>query len=51
MGKMRKYQWLSIFFLCMFLLSACSRNETIDDYATNKGYEQSTEVVNEEKGI
>ena len=51
MGKMRKYQWLSIFFLCMFLLSACSRNETIDDYATNKGYEQSTEAVNEEKGI
>ena len=51
MGKMRKYQWLSIFFLCMFLLSACSRNETIDDYATNKGYEQSTEVVNEENGI
>ena len=51
MGKMRKYQWLSIFFLCMFLLSACSRNETIDDYATNKGYEQSTEVANEEKGI
>ncbi|MGN1180375.1 MAG: BMP family ABC transporter substrate-binding protein [Suilimivivens sp.] len=48
---MRKYQWLSILFSCMFLLSACGSNGFVDDYATNKGYEQSAEVVDEEKGI
>lgn len=51
MRKMRKWQCLSILLLCMLLLSACNGNEVIDDYATNKGYEQTAEVTDTEKGI
>lgn len=51
MKKIRKCRCLSILLSCMLLLSACNGNEIIDDYATNKGYEQNTEVVDSEKGI
>ena len=50
MGKMRKYRFLSLFLSCVFLLTACSSG-TIDDYATNKGYEESKEVADNGKGI
>ena len=43
--KLRKYQWLSILLSCLFILSACSSNKAVDDYATNKGYEQKTEAA------
>lgn len=49
--KLRKYQWLSILLSCLFILSACSSNKAVDDYATNKGYEQKTEAADNEKGI
>lgn len=50
MKKVRKYQCLSVFLSCLFLLTACG-SENIDDYATNKGYEKLTEVVENSKGI
>lgn len=50
MKKMRKYQYLSAFLVCMFLLTSCG-SEQIDDYATNKGYEDSAKVVENGKGI
>ncbi|MGN1147160.1 MAG: BMP family ABC transporter substrate-binding protein [Lachnospiraceae bacterium] len=51
MKKIRKHQCLSILLSCLLLLSACGSKESIDDYATNKGYEQDTAVVDTEKGI
>lgn len=51
MKKILKYQCLSIFLAAMFLLGACGTNGTIDDYATNKGYEQNAEETNGGKGI
>ena len=51
MKKMRKYQFLSILLSCMFLLNACSSDAAIDDYATNKGYEQNAEATDTGKGI
>lgn len=51
MKKMRRYKCLATLLLCMLLLSSCGSSKSIDDYATNKGYEQNTEVVDNEKGI
>lgn len=51
MKKNRKKQCLSILLSCMFLFSACSGNESIDDYATNKGNEKNTELADNGKGI
>lgn len=50
MGKIRKYRFLSLFMSCAFLLAACSSSD-IDDYATNKGYEESKEAADNGKGI
>lgn len=50
MGKIRKYRFLSLFMSCVFLLAACSSSD-IDDYATNKGYEESKEAADNGKGI
>ncbi|MGN0435214.1 MAG: BMP family ABC transporter substrate-binding protein, partial [Wujia sp.] len=51
MKKIRKNLCLSILLVCMFLLSSCSRSNTIDDDATNKGYEKATEAADSGKGI
>ena len=51
MKKNRKKQCLSILLSCMFLFSACGGNESIDDYATNKGNEKNTELADNGKGI
>ena len=50
MKKMRRYQYLSVLLSCIFLLTACG-SEQIDDYATNKGYEDLTKNVDNGKGI
>lgn len=50
MKEMRKHRSLLIFSVCIFLLSACS-SKSIDDYATNKGYEQNKEAADNVKGI
>lgn len=51
MKKSGKFQCLSVLIFCVLLLSACANNESIDDYATNKGYNQNTGVAGNEKGI
>lgn len=51
MKKNRKKQCLSILLSCMFLFSACGGDESIDDYATNKGNEKNTELADSGKGI
>ena len=49
---MQKCKYLLIVLACMFLLCACGGKQSIDDYATNKGYEQqNTEDSDEGKGI
>ena len=50
MKKIRKFQYLSVLLSGIFLLTACG-SENIDDYATNKGYEESAEVADNKKGI
>ena len=50
MKEMRKYQYLFVLLSCVFLLTACG-SEQIDDYATNKGYEDLTKNVDNGKGI
>ena len=50
MKKMRRYQYLSVLLSCIFLLTACG-SEQIDDYATNKGYEDLTKISDNGKGI
>lgn len=50
MGKIRKYRLMSLFLSCVFVLAACSSG-AVDDYATNKGYENKNEVVDSGKGI
>ena len=50
MKKMRRYQYLSVLLSCIFLLTACG-NVQIDDYATNKGYEDLTKIQGNGKGI
>lgn len=51
MKKRRGCQYLSILLSCMFLLCACGSSKSIDDYATNKGYEQNKEETANGKGI
>ena len=50
MKKMRRYQYLSVLLSCIFLLTACG-SEQIDDYATNKGFEDLTKNADNGKGI
>lgn len=50
MKKMRRYQYLSVLLSCIFLLTACG-SEQIDDYVTNKGYEDLTKNADNGKGI
>lgn len=50
MKKMRRYQYLSVLLSCILLLTACG-SEQIDDYATNKGYEDLTKITDNGKGI
>lgn len=50
MRKMQKYKCLSVILACLFLMTACG-SESIDDYATNKGYEASNEATGNGKGI
>lgn len=50
MKKMRKYQYLFVLLSCVFLLTACG-SEQIDDYATNKGYEDLSKIADNDKGI
>ena len=50
MKKMRRYHYLSVLLSCIFLLTACG-SEQIDDYATNKGYEDLTKISDNGKGI
>ena len=33
------------------MLSGCGNSKSIDDYATNEGYQQNTEVTGNGKGI
>lgn len=47
----KKCQGLLVLLLSLSLLCACGSNTRIDDYATNKGYEQSSVTENTEKGI
>lgn len=50
MKEMRKYQYLFVLLSCVFLLTACG-SEQIDDYATNKGYEDLTKIADKGKRI
>ena len=50
MKEMRKYQYLFVLLSCVFLLTACG-SEQIDDYATNKGYEDLTKIADNGKRI
>ena len=50
MKKMRRYQYLSVLLSCIFLFTACGSVQ-IDDYATNKGYEDLTKIQGNGKGI
>lgn len=50
MKRNNKFQCLSVLLTGIFLLTACG-SQNIDDYATNKGYEESTVIVEEDKGI
>ena len=51
MKIVQKCQSLFVLLLSLSLLCACGSNTRIDDYATNKGYEQSSVTENTEKGI
>ena len=50
MKKMRRYQYLPVLLSCIFLLTAWD-NVQIDDYSTNKGYEDLTKIQGNGKGI
>lgn len=50
MMRNNKFQCLSVLLTGIFLLTACG-SQNIDDYATNKGYEESAVIVEEDKGI
>ena len=51
MKIMQKCQCILVLLSVLSLLCACSRNTTIDDYATNKGYEQKFLTGNTKSGI
>ena len=47
----RKKPFILLLLFCGVLLSACGSSRTIDDYATNKGYEQSSTTDTNGNGI
>lgn len=52
MKRLKKVQFLALFVFFSFLLTACnSSNDSIDDYATNSGYEQTATDLSSDKGI
>lgn len=51
MKKRQGIKGIPILAAVMLLLGGCQKAAAVDDYATNKGYEKSVEVVSEEKGI
>lgn len=51
MEKVKKCLCLPVILICMVMLSGCGNSKSIDDYATNEGYEQNTEVTGNGKGI
>lgn len=50
---MKKFRNLlcSILLVFCFLITACGTSESIDDYATNDGYENTSQAVDNDKGI
>ena len=42
---------MPVILICIVMLSACGSSQSIDDYATNEGYEQNTGVTGNGKGI
>ena len=51
MEKVKKCLCLPVILICMVMLSGCGNSKSIDDYATNEGYQQNTEVTGNGKGI
>ena len=51
MEKVKKCLCLPVILICMVMLSGCGNSKSIDDYATNEGYQQNTEVTGNRKGI
>lgn len=51
MEKVKKCLCLPVILICIVMLSACGSSQSIDDYATNEGYQQNTEVTGNGKGI
>ena len=51
MEKVKKCLCLPVILICIVMLSACGSSQSIDDYATNEGYEQNTDVTGNGKGI
>lgn len=51
MEKVKKCLCLPVILICIVMLSACGSSQSIDDYATNEGYEQNTGVTGNGKGI
>ena len=51
MEKVKKCLCLPVILICMVMLSGCGNSTSIDDYATNEGYQQNTEVTGNGKGI
>ena len=51
MEKVKKCLCLSVILICMVMLSGCGNSKSIDDYATNEGYQQNTDVTGNGKGI
>ena len=51
MEKVKKCLCLPVILICMVMLSGCGNSKSIDDYATNEGYQQNTEVTGHGKGI
>ena len=51
MEKVKKCLCLPVILICMVMLSGCGNSKSIDDYATNEGYEQNTGVTGNGKGI
>ena len=51
MEKVKKCLCLPVILICMVMLSRCGNSKSIDDYATNEGYQQNTEVTGNGKGI
>ena len=51
MEKVKKCLCLPVILICMVMLSGCGNSKSIDDYATNEGYQHNTEVTGNGKGI